>query len=514
MKYVLLVLGGLLAALFIGSLLAAAARDSYDPTASARSYAESARYYAEAERTERAAELDRQWAPIRAAVLNLALLAIIVGGLLYLASLGVAHVARFRHERMPRRDGMLPVLASDQATARAALGAWHTARITEAQQQPVPSVLTFSPHSTHAPRVDYRADAGGAALAPPQQPALELPGVIDLGTLGHQPTRESILLGLGAGGERITVPAKALCHVALVGATGGGKSNLLRLLLPQLQAIGARVVLADPHFAPLDPESGDDWRPIAERLHLAPAVKPAEIGALLSYLTDELARRLELRNAGQPVGPPLFFAFDELPVIADTVPGALDTLGKIVREGRKVHLLAVGASQTMLVKAIGGDSTIRDNYRTAFYVGGDLKSGSALLDLPQREIAEGELQTGIAYLRSASTAPARLVRVPYASNEAVYGLLGVASEERPLGFRPPASGKPDGSQMEAKPEQASSASVSPKAAQVFALFCQGLDVAQIVAKVYGVDPATGGRRYQDAARDVQRLLREALGGAA
>jgi hypothetical protein len=43
--------------------------------------------------------------------------------------------------------------------------------------------------------------------------------------------------------------------------------------------------------------------------------------------------------------------------------------------------------------------------------------------MPQKEIDEGRLETGIAYLRSSATSPARLVRIPHASNNAVRGLL-------------------------------------------------------------------------------------------
>jgi hypothetical protein len=320
-----------------------------------------------------------------------------------------------------------------------------------------------------------------------------LPGLIDLATLGFTPTREAILLGLGEGGERITVPVDGLCHVALVGATGGGKSNLMRLLLPQLQAIGARVCLADPHFAPIDPDSGEDWRAIASRLHQAPAVSPAEIAALLGYLTDELDRRIAQRRRGERWGAPLFLALDELPVIADTVPGAVDQLGRLLREGRKVGVYSVGASQSMLVKVVGGDSAARECYRTAFYVGGDVRSASALLDMPQREIDDGPLGAGVALLRSKATSPARLVRVPLASNAAIDGLLGT----------------PGGSLMEAKVEQASRSPIRPEVARALELFRSGLDVSQIVKELRGID-AQGGRRYQEAAREMQALLREAL----
>jgi hypothetical protein len=477
---------------------------SLHPAPSALDYA---RESAEIARIERQDELDAMWAPVRTAVLNIALLVTVVGGLAAAGAWGVAALARFRRERMPRRgDALLPVRALDLPTvAPQALGAWHAAQQLAASHAPVPHTLSYAPHATHsphyAPRVDYRADRAGAPVLPADEPARrELPGVTDLAALAFRPSLDAILLALVDGGERITVSAKALCHVALVGSTGGGKSNLLRLLLPQLQACGARVVLADPHFTPIDPETGEDWRAIAARLHMAPAISPSEISSLLGYLTDELDRRLELRRVGQRWGPPLFLALDELPVIADTVDGAVDNLGRLLREGRKVSLYSVGASQSMLVKVIGGDSSAREAYRTAFYVGGDLRSATVLLDLAQRDIAEGALGQGVAYLRSAATAPAQLVRVPLATNAAIAGLLGPAEQ---------APGKPDGSQMEARSEQATRSSIRPEAGRAIELFREGRDLAEIVKELRGIG-GNQGRKYQDAAREIQQLIREAL----
>ena len=137
-------------------------------------------------------------------------------------------------------------------------------------------------------------------------------------------------------------------------------------------------------------------------------------------------------NKGEKVGAPLFLAYDELPVIVDTVKDAPERLGRILREGRKVQILTVGASQEFLVKTIGGSSGARDQYRTAYYVGGDRTSASALLDLPARTIDDGPLGHGVALLRSKATPAARLVRVPLASNQGIAQMLGAAEPGLPL----------------------------------------------------------------------------------
>jgi hypothetical protein len=303
----------------------------------------------------------------------------------------------------------------------------HTSQAAEVETSRAAQPL---PPQTYSPRIHFAPHyAGSRAVEVDEQtgalPSTDdsLPGMVDMADLDFQPTMQRVLLGIDAGGGLVTVPAGKLCHVAIAGHTGGGKSNLLRLLIPQLQAIGARVVLCDPHYAPLDTTSGDDWRPIAQRLHQPPAYTPAAIDETLSWFVDELDRRLELRRHGQPIGVPLFLALDELPIIADSVKGAIARLGRVLREGRKAGVLALGSSQDFLVKSLGGSSAVRDCYRTAFYSGGDINSARALLDVPQKDIDEGRLGSGIAYLRSSATSPAALVRVPLATNRAVRGLL-------------------------------------------------------------------------------------------
>ena len=300
------------------------------------------------------------------------------------------------------------------------------AQIAKAQFQPGQQPYHYAPHiAISQPRAIEAPSMLNQGVG--DTPAA-LPAPTDLATLvrSFQPAADRILLALGEGGELLTVPATQLCHVALCGATGQGKSNLLRLLLPQLQAIGARVVLTDPHYTDVDPENGDDWRAIRERLYLPPAVNARDIDGMLEYVLGELERRLVLRNKGERVGAPLFLAYDELPVIVDTVKNAPERLGRILREGRKVGILTVGASQEFLVKTIGGSSGAREQYRTAYYVGGDRASAAALLDLPARTIDDGPLGHGIALLRSKATPTAQLVRVPLADNTGISMLLATS----------------------------------------------------------------------------------------
>lgn len=267
-------------------------------------------------------------------------------------------------------------------------------------------------------------------MAPPAPLALPapddaLPGYRDFADIltSWRPDPEHILLALGPSGTRHIVPVKSLVHGALAGATGLGKSVIMRLLLAQLIYVGANVLLADPHYADIDPESGEDWRPIRQRLCQPPLVRYPDIKRMLEWLaTEELPARLERRRTGQPIGVSYFLAMDELPAIVNKIPECPEYMAEILREGRKVKLYLVTAAQDFLVKTIGGSGAVRDCFRTAFYVGGDATTARVLLDV-KGAVDDGGLGKGIVLLRSAATPKAALARVPYVSNESLIDLL-------------------------------------------------------------------------------------------
>jgi hypothetical protein len=268
---------------------------------------------------------------------------------------------------------------------------------------------------------------------------------------------------------------------------------------------------------------------------MAPARTVQDIRALLHWLAvEELSRRLELREKEQDPGKPLVLFLDELPVIAAEVENAVPMLSKLLRQGRALRLYVAGASQDFLVKTLGGTSGVRDCYRTAVYSGGDVVSAASLLDMPRKDIQtiEGELGAGAVLLRSHATTPARLVRVPYVSNESLYRLLPddlhqqapsmpcVQSEtahqqhdsiKQPA---PAAVSMPDVCADYAATEQAASAPargnpVSVEAERALALFLQGKTTSQIVSELRGVKSNQTGR-YQQAFSEIHELLREAL----
>lgn len=250
---------------------------------------------------------------------------------------------------------------------------------------------------------------------------------------GFVPALDNLYLATTMDGTPIYGTAEGLCHVALAGSTGGGKSSLMRLLMAQLCKAGAQVLLLNPHYTRYDLKSKEDWTPFEPYLVYDPMEcrKYDVIAHYLKYTAETLLpRRLERFAHSQPTGKPYYLVMDELPSIIKHVPDAPSYLGELLREGRKVGIYLIAASQDFLVKTIAPDGSggaIRDCYRTAYYVGGDATTGRILLDMESKKIPEDELGKGCVMLRCADVAAAKKavpVRVPYVDNNAIYSLLG------------------------------------------------------------------------------------------
>ena len=268
----------------------------------------------------------------------------------------------------------------------------------------------------------------------------------------HQPTLDKIYLGSTMDGTEVYCTAKDLCHVALTGPTGGGKSVLMRMLMAQLCKAGAQVLLLNPHYTRYDIEHDEDWTPFTPYLVYDPMEcrKYDVIEYYLRYVAEKLLpKRLDKFAHSLPLGRPYFIVLDELPAIVRKIPNAAEYLGFILREGRKVGIFVISAAQDFLVKTIGSDGGgVRDCYRTAYYTGGDPTTAKVLLDMVPRDIPENELGQGIVMLRCATAPQAKKAiqaRVPYVDNEALYRLLGPSTYQ-------PASAGPDTDELPAVPD--------------------------------------------------------------
>jgi hypothetical protein len=362
---------------------------------------------------------------------------------------------------------------------------------------------------------------------PPLAPSL--PDVVDFDAVLNRftPTVDRILLAVGVDNNLITVPVKNLWHIGLAGPTGAGKSNIARLVTAQLLKLGANVIIADPKWTPYDAEAQEDWRPIASRLYRPACYKAADIEDLISWALEELDRRLEKRNRGEKLGQALFLYLDEFTTITADVKGAEAKIARLARIGRGVGMFLIMAGHNFLVKHGGGDT--RDQVRTSFYLGGDLKTGSVLLDMPQRDLVtqETELGHGVALLRSVATPRAMLVRAPLVSNESLYTLLpsrekprdaGNASETPGNGFPtfPPSSqNEQTHVENDDRAETANPVSHAEKGVSGFPggfeaekvygtkyLLMKGVGKAEIIREVWRTKP---GRNYPEAAAEFDQI---------
>ncbi len=278
--------------------------------------------------------------------------------------------------------------------------------------------------------------AAGRLLPAPDEQPLQVPGACTFSQVltEFRPNAESLMIGYLPGREIVTSTASGLCHVALAGATGGGKSSLIRLIIAQLCAVGATVLLLNPHYTRFDVDAGEDWTPFEPYLYAHP-MKCRDYRVIAGYLQqvaeEMLPGRLEKYAHSQPVGAPFYIVLDELPAIVKHVPGAPGWMADILREGRKVKLFLVTAAQDFLVKTImgkDGSGAVRDCFRTAVYVGGDPTTARVLLDV-KGAVDDGGLGRGVVMLRSSQVKQAALARVPYVDNESLYRLLGPSTYE-------------------------------------------------------------------------------------
>jgi hypothetical protein len=242
----------------------------------------------------------------------------------------------------------------------------------------------------------------------------------------------------------VTNALNGLHHIGLAGPTGAGKTNVFRLLLGQTEACAddAEVYLANPNYAPIkiNEKSVEDWRPIAARLSAPPAWRIEDIMAILDGAVAELETRREQQQRDPRPRKTIYYAFGEWPAIYSmvlyeygkkTAEQTVAKMGRLLREARQYNLRVVSEFQDALVQTIGGNSGLRENYRTVVYLGGDPTTARALLDLkPGQSVKEDGLgQLGAAVIRCQSN-PLVRGRVPFMSNQALYMLLG--EPEMPL----------------------------------------------------------------------------------
>lgn len=245
-------------------------------------------------------------------------------------------------------------------------------------------------------------------------------------------------------------------HIAKDASTGGGKTLLTRMEIAQQLHLGMDVILCNPHFTPVEkdekhPDGYIDWRPIAARLekqgpvefypgHVCPRLvrTPKGIATLLKNIAlHEIDRRFTARLSWRPGSPlpwnPLYISIDELPWIVSLFPEVAGYVATILQRGRAVDVRLSTSAQSFLVAATGLNSGVRENFGTAYWMGGSTVSGARLLDVGEKDLKKLLIDAhvtpgkGIAVLRNEeSVKQATIVRIPLGTNEGTYYLLGKA----------------------------------------------------------------------------------------
>jgi len=240
-------------------------------------------------------------------------------------------------------------------------------------------------------------------------------------------------------------PALELCHGAFNAQTGRGKTILERGLETQLLKMGFEVVHADIKFTLRD-EKGNDYKPIAQALmaqgnmqvgglslpHLL--IREDHIVHFLEWLSGpELQRRLRLYNQGIHNYTVFFLFLEELLYLVGRYKHLGPLLSPLLSVGRSLGVKIFCAAQNFQVQNLKINSGMRENFESAWFLGGDMNSGAALLDMSARDLnlllVENniELGKGITIFRNNNVAyKARLMRSGMASNDFVYWMLGHA----------------------------------------------------------------------------------------
>ncbi len=265
------------------------------------------------------------------------------------------HQDRTTHRKrlLPDAHGLYPIdsqqLSRDvaQHVALTLAGGAMTAAVERARAaHPVPH--------TYAPKIEIKEpgrpelSAAIPALASTEVAPVVLPLAPTFAQLlieGFHARTDRMLLGFGSDGP-IYGGIDALLSTAIAGRPGQGKSTTLRMVYAQCLQVGAQVMLLDPHGS------------IAGDVQSGPSQLVASTGAELddaaAWLTGELERRLAAYRAGERSFQPLLVMADEMPVISLSSKSAVQALGRVVLEARKVGGYALISGQGLPAANFGG----------------------------------------------------------------------------------------------------------------------------------------------------------------
>jgi hypothetical protein len=274
-------------------------------------------------------------------------------------------------------------------------------------------------------------------------PAILLPAKSEMIEVArrHDFSRENIFLAQSNEGD-VTTSVRGYLHCANDGSTDSGKTSNWRGQLTQFIKADIDCILLNPNFC-LTTKDGQDWKPIARALEsqgsyelALPRVVTqfANINAVLCWLAKvEIDRRFQMMREGCFDYNPLYAYIDEWPSIATECKEGSEYLKLILQRGRAVEVCVSVNSQGFLKDDTDLKGSARENFATAFFLGGSTYSGAKMLDLSEKTLKEmleqcqEPIGKGVGFLRNnTSLSNAQIVRLPYADNDFLYHCLGKA----------------------------------------------------------------------------------------
>lgn len=321
--------------------------------------------------------------------------------------------------------------------------------------------VNYSPHITHhaskpAAQIEPLATTGNTS-------STALPSFQDVLKMSNN----DLILGFDAEGDALRGGLNDLYSFGVGGLSGSGKTSTAVFLLAQACALGARLVVVDPHGGA---ESlAAKLSPLSDYMLTKPASDSSDILAALDFVEDIFNRR----KLGQPVQYPVIFVADEFLALMrnSDVAAKMQALGEILsQESRKYSIYGAFCSQKWTISKAGD---MRDTLT------------SHLVHRTRPELAR--MQTGL----RGNELPSDLMSLETGS----YYLLDNHGDVTKLRV-------PNHCQTTAKPLP-----TDPHKARIIEMFRAGSDVTDIVKTVYG---AKNGRAYTDALSSVNAILRSSL----
>lgn len=174
-----------------------------------------------------------------------------------------------------------------------------------------------------------------------------------------EPARQIAAVSSAPDNTPIPLPPMRHGHVLIAGPTDSGKSTAMLEIL----RLRREVVVLDPHW------DGGDWG-AAEVIGAGRDF--GAIGRYMEQMNELLRTRYAERAAGRAEFAPLTVAVDEMPAIVDELGKDIEnTWRRWLREGRKVGLFLVVASQSTRVKTLGieGERDLLENFAFVLALG-------------------------------------------------------------------------------------------------------------------------------------------------